>query len=63
MIKDDLRSFLLNRYEDLEEITIHDAYKQLKTRYRRDIPELLKYNVFAIISDGVNIKAVTLFSL
>jgi len=45
-----------------EEITIHDAYKQLTTRYRRDIPELLKYNVFCIISDGVNNKAGTVFS-
>ena len=45
-----------------EEITIHDAYKQLTTRYRRDIPELLKYNVFTIISDGVNNKAGTIFS-
>ena len=45
-----------------EEITIHDAYKQLITRYRRDIPELLKYNVFTIISDGVNNKAGTIFS-
>lgn len=45
-----------------EEITIHDAYKQLAIRYRRDIPELMKYNVFCIISDGVNNKAGTIFS-
>jgi len=45
-----------------EEITIHDAYKQLTTRYKRDIPELLKYNVFCVISDGVNNKAGTVFS-
>ncbi len=45
-----------------EEVTIYDAYKQLTIRYRRDIPELLKYNVFCIISDGVNSKAGTLFS-
>ncbi len=45
-----------------EEITIHDAYKQLTTRYKRDIPELLKYNVFCVISDGVNNKAGTIFS-
>src|SRR5690606_23063642 len=45
-----------------EEVTIHDAYKQLTIRYRRDIPELLKYNVFCIISDGVNNKAGTVFS-
>lgn len=45
-----------------EEITIHEAYKQLTVRYRRDIPELMKYNVFCIISDGVNNKAGTVFS-
>lgn len=45
-----------------EEITIHDAYKQLSIRYRRDIPELMKYNSFCIISDGVNNKAGSLFA-
>jgi len=45
-----------------EDITIHDAYKQLTVRYRRDIPELMKYNAFCVISDGVNNKAGTLFS-
>ncbi len=42
-----------------EDITIHDAYKQLTIRYRRDIPELLKYNLFCVISDGVNNKSGT----
>lgn len=45
-----------------EEITIHDAFKQLTIRYRRDIPELMKYNVFCVISDGVNNKSGTIFS-
>ncbi len=45
-----------------EEITIHDAYKQLTIRYRRDIPELMKYNVFCVISDGINNKSGTIFS-
>jgi len=45
-----------------ENVTIHDAFKQLTIRYLRDIPELLKYNVFCIISDGVNNKAGTIFS-
>jgi type I restriction enzyme R subunit len=45
-----------------EEITIYEAYRQLTVRYRRDIPELLKYNLFCIISDGVNNKAGTVFS-
>ncbi|MDA3940934.1 MAG: DUF3387 domain-containing protein [Spirochaetia bacterium] len=45
-----------------EEATIHDAYVQLTTRYRRDIPELFKYNAFCIISDGVNNKAGSFFA-
>lgn len=40
-----------------EEATIYDAFKQLTVRYRRDIPELFKYNTFCVISDGVNNKA------
>ena len=45
-----------------EEATIHDAFLQLTIRYRRDIPELFKYNAFCVISDGVNSKSGTLFS-
>lgn len=45
-----------------EEATVHDAYVQLTTRYRRDIPELFKYNAFCIISDGVNNKAGSFFA-
>jgi len=45
-----------------EEATLHDAFVQLTTRYKRDIPELLKYNAFCIISDGVNNKAGSLFA-
>jgi len=45
-----------------EETTIHDAYTQLTVRYRRDIPELFKYNAFCIISDGVNNKAGSFFA-
>lgn len=45
-----------------EEATIHDAYIQLTTRYRRDIPELLKYNALCVISDGVNNKMGSLFA-
>lgn len=45
-----------------EEATIHDAYIQLTTRYRRDIPELFKYNAFCVISDGVNSKAGSFFA-
>lgn len=45
-----------------ENCTIKDAYTQLSVRYRRDIPELLKYNAFCVISDGVNNKIGSLFS-
>ncbi len=45
-----------------EECTIHDAYVQLTTRYKRDIPELFKYNAFCVISDGVNNKAGSFFA-
>jgi type I restriction enzyme, R subunit len=40
-----------------EEATIFDAFNQITIRYRRDIPELFKYNAFCVISDGVNNKA------
>ena len=45
-----------------ENTTIHDAYVQLTTRYKRDIPELFKYNAFCVISDGVNNKAGSFFA-
>ncbi len=45
-----------------EEATIHDAFIQLTVRYRRDIPELFKYNAFCVISDGVNNKAGSFFA-
>jgi type I restriction enzyme R subunit len=45
-----------------EEATIHDAYVQLTTRYRRDIPGLFKYNAICVISDGVNNKAGSFFA-
>ena len=45
-----------------EDATIHDAFKQLTIRYRRDIPELFKYNAFCVISDGVNNKAGSFFA-
>ena len=45
-----------------ENATIYDAYEQISIRYRRDIPELFKYNAFCVISDGVNSKAGSLFA-
>ena len=45
-----------------QDTTIHDAYVQITTRYMRDIPELFKYNCFAVLSDGANTKAGSIFS-
>ncbi len=45
-----------------EEATIHNAYIQLTVRYKRDIPELFKYNAFCVISDGINNKAGSFFA-
>lgn len=45
-----------------EETTIKDAYTQLTVRYRRDIPELFKYNAFVVVSDGANSKYGSLFT-
>lgn len=45
-----------------EDATIYDAFKQLTVRYRRDIPELFKYNAFCVISDGINSKAGSFFA-
>jgi type I restriction enzyme R subunit len=45
-----------------EDATIYNAFEQLTIRYRRDIPELFKYNAFCIISDGVNNKAGSFFA-
>ena len=39
-----------------------DAFTQLTVRYRRDIPELFKYNAFVVISDGANNKYGSFFS-
>lgn len=45
-----------------ENTTIMDAYKQLTVRYRRDIPEIFKYNAFIVISDASNNKYGSFFS-
>lgn len=45
-----------------EDTTIMNAYTQLTVRYRRDVPDLFRYNAFIVISDGVNNKYGTLFS-
>jgi type I restriction enzyme R subunit len=45
-----------------ENATLHDAYIQLTTRYKRDIPELFKYNALCVLSDGVNSKMGSFFA-
>jgi len=45
-----------------EDTTIYNAYEQLTIRYKRDIPELFKYNAFCVISDGVNTKSGSFFA-
>jgi type I restriction enzyme R subunit len=45
-----------------ENTTIANAYEQLTVRYKRDIPELFKYNAFVVISDGVNNKYGSMFA-
>lgn len=42
--------------------TIRDAHQQICTRYMRDINNLLKYNVLAIISDGAKNELGTPFT-
>lgn len=45
-----------------ENATIYNAYEQLTIRYARDIPDLLKYNAFVVISDGANNKYGSIFA-
>jgi len=45
-----------------EEATIYKAWEQLTIRYKRDIPELFKYNAFCVISDAVQNKAGSFFA-
>lgn len=45
-----------------EDTTIFNAYEQITVRYKRDIPELFKYNAFCVISDGVNTKSGSFFA-
>lgn len=45
-----------------EDTTIYAAWEQIKIRYSRDIPSLLKYCTMSIISDGVNTKLGTIFT-
>ena len=45
-----------------EEATLAEAYRQVTIRYGRDIPELMRFAAFVVLSDGVNSKYGTQFS-
>jgi type I restriction enzyme R subunit len=45
-----------------EEVNLEEAHTQLTVRYKRDIPELFKYNAFCVISDGVNNRTGSFFA-
>lgn len=45
-----------------ENKTIHDAWEQITIRYSRDIPKLMKYCFFSVISDGANTKMGSIFT-
>lgn len=45
-----------------EETTIVDAWKQINHRYKRDIPNLMKYCFLSMITDGANSKLGTIFT-
>lgn len=42
--------------------SIHEAWKQLTVRYRRDIPQLFVFNALCVISDGVNSRMGSFFA-
>ena len=43
-------------------VSIADAYDQTHIRYAQDIPSLMKYDLFNVISDGANTRYGSLFS-
>ena len=45
-----------------EDTTIFDAWKQIHNRYKREIPNLLKYCMLSMITDGVTSKLGTIFT-
>lgn len=44
-----------------EDKTIHDAWVQINIRYKRDVPNLLKYSFLSVISDGANTRLGSIF--
>lgn len=45
-----------------ESATTHDAWKQIHTRYCRDIPKLMKYCFLSVVCDGPNTKMGSIFT-
>ena len=45
-----------------QDTTIHDAWKQITTRYCRDIPSLMRYCFLSVISDGTNNRLGSIFT-
>ena len=45
-----------------ENVTIFDAWKQITIRYCRDIPNLMRYCMLSVISDGANTKLGSIFT-
>ena len=45
-----------------QDTTIHDAWKQITTRYCRDIPSLMRYCFLSVISDGANNRLGSIFT-
>ncbi|TXJ50067.1 type I restriction endonuclease subunit R [Brachyspira aalborgi] len=45
-----------------EDITIENAYKQIRNYIKNDIPSLFEYNAFLVISDMINAKVGTITS-
>lgn len=42
--------------------TIANAYEQIHTRYRRDIPHLIRYTALSVVSDGSNTRLGTTYT-
>ena len=45
-----------------QDATIHDAWKQITSRYCRDIPSLMRYCFLSVISDGANNRLGSIFT-
>lgn len=45
-----------------QDTTIHNAWKQITTRYCRDIPSLMRYCFLSVISDGANNRLGSIFT-